>query len=100
MLKKYITKLPDGRKEQYCSLLGRQILLTDGDIVNDGLLTQIYKSYFKELKDQNQAKITEPEPKIETRYDKIVEVSADFDELIEPEQEVPETKSKTRKTRK
>ena len=47
MLKKYVTKLPDGRKTQYAALLGRQILLTDGNIVNESLLTQIYSSYFK-----------------------------------------------------
>ena len=35
MIKKYITKLPEGRETQYATLLGRQVLLTDGKIVNE-----------------------------------------------------------------
>ena len=51
MIKKYITKLPEGRETQYATLLGRQVLLTDSKIVNESLLTRIYSSYFKEIKD-------------------------------------------------
>ena len=46
MKKRYITKLPDGRKKQYAILLGRRKLLTHGKIVEDSLLTKIYRSYF------------------------------------------------------
>lgn len=46
MVKRYITKLPDGRKKQYATLLGKRILLTNGKIVEESLLTKTYRSYF------------------------------------------------------
>lgn len=46
MKKRYITKLPDGRKKQYAILLGRRKLLTHGKIVEESLLTKTYRSYF------------------------------------------------------
>lgn len=72
MLKKYITKLPDGKKTMNVCLLGRRILLTDGKIVNDSVLTESFTSYFKEYK----------EPKEETV---IATPVSDLDVLIEPD---------------
>ena len=74
MIKKYITKLPEGRETQYATLLGRQVLLTDGKIVNESLLTRIYSSYFKEIKDTETP--VKQEPVIEeVKEEKVVEVT-------------------------
>ena len=95
MLKKYVTKLPDGRKTQYAALLGRQILLTDGNIVNESLLTQIYSSYFKEIK--NTEKSIKEEPiieKAEIQEEQVSEAVGDFDVLL-PEEPTKETEEIT-----
>lgn len=87
MLKKYVTKLPDGRKTQYAALLGRQILLTDGNIVNESLLTQIYSSYFKEIKNTEKSIKEEPiiEKVEEQEEEQVSEVVGDFDVLLPEE---------------
>ena len=96
MIKKYITKLPEGRETQYATLLGRQVLLTDGKIVNESLLTRIYSSYFKEIKDTETPVKQEPViEKVETQEEKVVEVTGDFDVLIPKEEEEQEEKEET-----
>ena len=97
MIKKYITKLPEGRETQYATLLGRQVLLTDGKIVNESLLTRIYSSYFKEIKDTEIP--VKQEPVIEeVKEEKVVEVTGDFDVLIPKEQEESEEKEEQEET--
>ena len=97
MIKKYITKLPEGRETQYATLLGRQVLLTDGKIVNESLLTRIYSSYFKEIKDTETP--VKQEPVIEeVKEEKVVEVTGDFDILIQEESEKQEEQEEKEET--
>lgn len=51
MLKKYITSLPNGQDTQKVSLLNRMIILRDGEIVSESLITQTFPRFFRVLKD-------------------------------------------------
>lgn len=51
MLKKYITSLPNGQETQKVSLLNRMIILRDGEIVSESLITQTFPRFFRVLKD-------------------------------------------------
>lgn len=49
MVKKYVTTLRNGSKEQKASILGRTITLYDGEVVSEGILTKTFPSLFEEI---------------------------------------------------
>lgn len=112
MLKKYITSLPNGQETQKVSLLNRMIILRDGEIVSESLITQTFPRFFRVLKDTDiSQKIVETqefqEPQ-ETDFllDNSSDVKVDFTEPqdlplqdVEPIQAPTDEKPKTR-TRK
>lgn len=69
MVKKYVTTLKNGAKEQKAFILGRTITLYDGEVVSEGILTKTFPSLFEEIID-----IKVNEPKVEEK------------EIIEPEE--------------
>lgn len=69
MVKKYVTTLKNGAKEQKAFILGRTITLYDGEVVSEGILTKTFPSLFEEIID-----IKVEEPKVKEK------------EIIEPEE--------------
>lgn len=51
MVKKYVTTLKNGAKEQKAFILGRSIILRDGEVVSEGILTKTFPSLFEEIID-------------------------------------------------
>lgn len=101
MIKKYITHLPDGRESQTAILLGRPVTLIHGQVVNEGVLTQVYKSYFKPYNEQTIQKAFNETPKPvvkeavvkeEPKEEIISEVQDAGDILLSPEENLNETK--------
>lgn len=109
MLKKYITSLPNGQETQKVSLLNRMIILRDGEIVSESLITQTFPRFFRVLKDTDiSQKIVEFQETQETEFllDNSSDVKVDFTEPqdlplqdVEPIQAPTDEKPKTR-TRK
>ena len=109
MLKKYITSLPNGQETQKVSLLNRMIILRDGEIVSESLITQTFPRFFRVLKDTDiSQKIEEAQEfeKTEFLLDNSSDVKVDFTEPqdlplqdVEPIQAPTDEKPKTR-TRK
>ena len=109
MLKKYITSLPNGQETQKVSLLNRMIILRDGEIVSESLITQTFPRFFRVLKDTDfSQKIEETQEFEETEFllDDSSDVKVDFTEPqdlplqdVEPIQAPTDEKPKTR-TRK
>lgn len=109
MLKKYITSLPNGQETQKVSLLNRMIILRDGEIVSESLITQTFPRFFRVLKDTDiSQKIEETQEFQETEFllDNSSDVKVDFTEPqdlplqdVEPIQAPTDEKPKTR-TRK
>ena len=109
MLKKYITSLPNGQETQKVSLLNRMIILRDGEIVSESLITQTFPRFFRVLKDTDfSQKIEEAQEFQETEFllDNSSDVKVDFTEPqdlplqdVEPIQAQTDEKPKTR-TRK
>lgn len=109
MLKKYITSLPNGQETQKVSLLNRMIILRDGEIVSESLITQTFPRFFRVLKDTDiSQKIEETQEFQETEFllDNSSDVKVDFTEPqdlplqdVEPIQAQTDEKPKTR-TRK
>lgn len=109
MLKKYITSLPNGQETQKVSLLNRMIILRDGEIVSESLITQTFPRFFRVLKDTDiSQKIVETQEFQETELllDNSSDVKVDFTEPqdlplqdVEPIQAPTDEKPKTR-TRK
>lgn len=109
MLKKYITSLPNGQETQKVSLLNRMIILRDGEIVSESLITQTFPRFFRVLKDTDiSQKIEETQEfeKTEFLLDNSSDVKVDFTEPqdlplqdVEPIQAPTDEKPKTR-TRK
>lgn len=112
MLKKYITSLPNGQETQKVSLLNRMIILRDGEIVSESLITQTFPRFFRVLKDTDiSQKIVETQEFQETQeteflLDNSSDVKVDFTEPqdlplqdVEPIQAPTDEKPKTR-TRK
>lgn len=79
MVKKYVTTLRNGAKEQKASILGRTITLYDGEVVSEGILTKTFPSLFEEI-----VEITPVEsPKEEVAEDvKVEEAPVEKDEEI------------------
>ena len=83
MLKKYITSLPNGQETQKVSLLNRMIILRDGEIVSESLITQTFPRFFRVLKDTDiSQKIEETQEfeKTEFLLDNSSDVKVDFTE--------------------
>lgn len=112
MLKKYITSLPNGQETQKVSLLNRMIILRDGEIVSESLITQTFPRFFRVLKDTDiSQKIVETHgfqevKETEFLLDNSSDVKVDFTEPqdlplqdVEPIQAPTDEKPKTR-TRK
>lgn len=112
MLKKYITSLPNGQETQKVSLLNRMIILRDGEIVSESLITQTFPRFFRVLKDTDiSQKIVETQEfqefqETELLLDNSSDVKVDFTEPqdlplqdVEPIQAPTDEKPKTR-TRK
>ena len=112
MLKKYITSLPNGQETQKVSLLNRMIILRDGEIVSESLITQTFPRFFRVLKDTDisqkieEAHETQEFEKTEFLLDNSSDVKVDFTEPqdlplqdVEPIQAPTDEKPKTR-TRK
>ena len=112
MLKKYITSLPNGQDTQKVSLLNRMIILRDGEIVSESLITQTFPRFFRVLKDteisQKIVETQEFQESKETEFllDDSSDVKVDFTEPqdlplqdVEPIQAPTDEKPKTR-TRK
>ena len=112
MLKKYITSLPNGQETQKVSLLNRMIILRDGEIVSESLITQTFPRFFRVLKDTDiSQKIEEAQEfqefqETEFLLDNSSDVKVDFTEPqdlplqdVEPIQAPTDEKPKTR-TRK
>lgn len=112
MLKKYITSLPNGQETQKVSLLNRMIILRDGEIVSESLITQTFPRFFRVLKDTDiSQKIVETQEfqeaqETEFLLDNSSDVKVDFTEPqdlplqdVEPIQAPTDEKPKTR-TRK
>ena len=112
MLKKYITSLPNGQETQKVSLLNRMIILRDGEIVSESLITQTFPRFFRVLKDTDiSQKIVETQEfqefqEPELLLDNSSDVKVDFTEPqdlplqdVEPIQAPTDEKPKTR-TRK
>ena len=67
MLKKYLCSLPDGRESQQAIVLGRNVTLTNNRIYNESVITKVYPSYFKLIKEEEESRII-PEVSIKRTY--------------------------------
>lgn len=56
MVKKYITTLKNGAREQKAFILGRSVTLRDGEVVSEGILTKTFPSLFEEIIEVNVTK--------------------------------------------
>ena len=89
MLKKYVTCLKNGVKTQEARLLGRKVILTDGEIVSESILTQTFKSLFKEIKEDSKKEILK-ESKSEDLGEVLIDNSSDVN-VVEKD-ELPQVK--------
>lgn len=106
MVKKYVTTLKNGAKEQKAFILGRTITLYDGEVVSEGILTKTFPSLFEEIIDikinepkVEEKEIIEPEELLidESSDVEVVEVKAEKVEAVEKveaEQKPKKSKSK------
>ena len=102
MLKKYLCSLPDGRESQQAIVLGRNVTLTNNRIYNESVITKVYPSYFKLIKEEEESRIIpevrvdtleEPEPVTE---EVTVEAVDAGDTLIQKEEVLVETTNTTK----
>lgn len=87
MIKKYITTLKNGAKEQKAFILGRTITLYDGEVVKEGILTKTFPSLFEEIID---VKVEEKEIIIEPE-ELLIDESSDVEVISEPKETPKET---------
>lgn len=87
MVKKYITTLKNGAREQKAFILGRSVTLTDGEIVSEGILTKTFPSLFEEI-----VEVTEPVADgemfvdaVESKETFLTEDSSDVQGVVETE---------------
>lgn len=80
MLKKYITSLPNGQETQKVSLLNRMIILRDGEIVSESLITQTFPRFFRVLKDTDISQGIVEAQETEFLLDNSSDVKVDFTE--------------------
>lgn len=103
MVKKYITTLKNGAREQKAFILGRSVTLTDGEIVSEGILTKTFPSLFEEI-----VEVTEPAADgemfvdaVESKETFLTEDSSDVQGFVEPavDSEPVEAEEKAKKPR-
>ena len=100
MLKKYLCSLPDGRESQQAIVLGRNVTLTNNRIYNESVITKVYPSYFKLIKEEEENRII-PEVRVdapeETVNEEVAVEAADAgDTLIQKEEVLVETTNATK----
>ena len=102
MVKKYITTLKNGAREQKAFILGRSVTLRDGEVVSEGILTKTFPSLFEEIID-----VSKPVADTENFVDAVeflTEDSSDVQGFVEPAVdsepvEATETEEKAKKPR-
>ena len=72
MLKKYLCTLPDGRESQQAVVLGRNVTLTNNRIYNESVITKVYPSYFKLIKEEEESRII-PEVRVDVPEETVTE---------------------------
>ena len=72
MLKKYLCSLPDGRESQQAIVLGRNVTLTNNRIYNESVITKVYPSYFKLIKEEEESRII-PEVRVDVPEEAVIE---------------------------
>ena len=91
MLKKYLCSLPDGRESQQAIVLGRNVTLTNNRIYNESVITKVYPSYFKLIKEEEESRII-PEVKVdvpeETTTEEVAVEAVDVGDTLIPKEEV------------
>lgn len=106
MVKKYVTTLRNGAKEQKASILGRTITLYDGEVVTEGILTKTFPSLFEEIVEITPVKGFEKEAeKVEAPVEKdeeiLIEDSSDVESVeVAEEAEKVEAQPKSNRSRK
>lgn len=89
MVKKFVTTLRNGAKEQKASILGRTVTLYDGEVVSEGILTKTFPSLFEEIIDvavqekssKKEAEKTETPVKDE---EVLIENSSNVEGIVQP----------------
>ena len=77
MVKKYVTTLRNGAKEQKASILGRTITLYDGEVVTEGILTKTFPSLFEEIVEITPVKYSKDEAPVKKDEEILIEDSSD-----------------------
>ena len=104
MLKKYLCTLPDGRESQQAIVLGRNVTLTNNRIYNESVITKVYPSYFKLIKEEEESRII-PEVRVDVPEETVTEPTAEEvtveaidagDALIQKEEVLVETTNVTK----
>ena len=104
MLKKYLCSLPDGRESQQAIVLGRNVTLTNNRIYNESVITKVYPSYFKLIKEEEESRII-PEVKVDVPEETVTEPATEEvaveavdvgDTLIPKEEVLVETTNTTK----
>lgn len=105
MLKKYLCSLPDGRESQQAIVLGRNVTLTNNRIYNESVITKVYPSYFKLIKEEEEESRIIPEVRVEVPEETITEPATEEvtveaadagDTLIQKEEVLVETTNTTK----
>ena len=91
MLKKYLCSLPDGRESQQAIVLGRNVTLTNNRIYNESVITKVYPSYFKLIKEEEESRII-PEVRVdvpeEVAAEEVTVEAIDAGDALIPKEEV------------
>ena len=99
MLKKYLCSLPDGRESQQAIVLGRNVTLTNNRIYNESVITKVYPSYFKLIKEEEENRII-PEVRVDAPEETVTEPTTEAvdagDTLIQKEEVLVETTNTTK----
>ena len=104
MLKKYLCTLPDGRESQQAVVLGRNVTLTNNRIYNESVITKVYPSYFKLIKEEEESRII-PEVRVDVPEETVTEPTTEEvtveaidagDALIQKEEVLVETTNVTK----
>lgn len=104
MLKKYLCSLPDGRESQQAIVLGRNVTLTNNRIYNESVITKVYPSYFKLIKEEEKSRII-PEVRVDASEEIVTEPTTEEvtveaidagDALIQKEEVLVETTNVTK----
>ena len=104
MLKKYLCSLPDGRESQQAIVLGRNVTLTNNRIYNESVITKVYPSYFKLIKEEEESRII-PEVRVDVPEEAVTEPTTEEvtveaidagDALIPKEEVLVETTNTTK----